>query len=231
MTERKTWKSWLQDLIILAFIYSVFFAVVINSGLLASGYFTVYLAVGALLLGIGYLLFLGLSIKVDKIYSMILASVLIVVIAVSAYAALIITSPRWTFRLATDKPIYNLGEDVVITATMENQGYFSQSFTAAVADPVMVWVGFQAYTQVAPYTVWYPPFQKNESTFTVPQGQALTRTCVWNQTNTINPTLWNTTYKAGRYFIEAFIPLNPEYLSERHHWLVEASLYINVTGA
>lgn len=231
MRGGRTWKSWLQELAVLGFVYFVFFALIANSTFSGTGYFTVFLVAGVLLLGTGYLVFLGLSIsiKVNKLYSTILACTLIAVIAVAYVGTSILTSPKWKLILETNKPTYDLGEDVLINVTLENQGYFSQSFSSALANPVLVSVNFKygsGNSLFDSYSVWYSPHQWNESTFTVPAGQALTRTFVWNQTNTVWPKAWNTTYVEGRYFVYAFIPINGEYFESS---LAKASLYINVT--
>jgi hypothetical protein len=232
MREVKTWKSWIQELAVLGLTYIVFFALIVNSTFFGTGYFTIFLVAGALLLGTGYFVFLGLSIiiKVNKLYSTILACTLIAVIAVAYVGTVILTSPKWKLRLETNKPTYDLGENVVITATLENQGYFSQSFSSAIANPVQVSVNFKygsGNSLFDSYSVWYSPTQWNESTFTVPASQTLTRTFVWNQTNTVWPKAWNTTYTEGRYFVYAFVPINGE---GSENSLAEASLFINVTG-
>jgi len=234
MRGGRTWKSWLQELAVLGFVYSVFFALIVNSTFFGTGYFTVFLVAGVLLLGTGYLVFLGLSIgiRVNKLYSTILACTLIAVIAVAYVGTSILTSPKWKLILETNKPTYDLGENVLITVALENQGYFSQSFSSALANPVLVSVNFEygsgnSLSAANSYSVWYSPRQWNESTFAIPAGQALTRTFVWNQTNTVWPKAWNTTYMEGTYFVYAFIPINGEYFESS---LAEASLYINVTG-
>jgi len=161
----------------------------------------------------------------------ILAAVSMAAVFIALYIVNFIMTPRWSFEVTTDKAVYSLGENVQITATLRNMGYVSSSFTAPVDNPVLVSV-----EEVSPNNptvrsqVWYTPFQESETTFTVSPGQPLVRTYMWNQTNTENPQFWNITYKAGTYYIEAFIPKKGDGSWE---WdmdaLFRAWVYVNVT--
>jgi hypothetical protein len=164
---------------------------------------------------------------------MILASASLAIIALAVYATWSVLTPVWVFGLATDKTAYGLGEDVQIIVTLENHGFISHPITAAIANPVFVAVYAVAESNPTITTqVWYSHYVSNETTFTVSPSQPLLRTFVWNQTNFVNPGYWNTTYKAGTYLIEAFIPKSgagwPALLGPK---LFSAYVYINVTAS
>lgn len=162
----------------------------------------------------------------------ILASLSMAAVLITLYVANVIMTPSWSFEITTDKPVYNLGENVQITVTLKNKGYVSHSFTAAVDNPVLVSIEYvNPSNPTVKYQVWYTPYQESETTFTVSPNQPLTRTCTWNQTDIQGWQFWNTTYKAGTYCIEAFIPKKEEgFPSESEHALFLAWVYINVTA-
>jgi len=161
----------------------------------------------------------------------ILAAVSMAAVFIALYIVNFIMTPRWSFEVTTNKTVYSLGEDVQITVTLKNIGYVSSSFTAQVDNPILVSVEYTYPTSpTAKYQVWYTPFQEIETTFTVSPSQPLVRTYTWNQTNTQVPQFWNTTYKAGTCYIEAFIPKKG---TGSWEWnmdaLFRAWIYINVT--
>lgn len=163
----------------------------------------------------------------------IIASLSVAAVFIALYGMNVIMTPSWLFEITTDKPVYNLGENVQITVTLKNKGYVSHSFTAAVDNPVVVSIeSVSPSNPVARYQVWYTPFQEGETTFTVSSNQALTRMYTWNQTNIQVPQFWNNTYEPGTYLIEAFIPkLEKGFFISDNDVLFLAWVYINVTAA
>ncbi len=130
--------------------------------------------------------------------------VLLLAVAVMVAAATLtnsvwtIVAPRWSFSVSTDKPFYRLGEDVQITASLENLGFISHSFASATNDPVVVSIETQGTRQV-----WFSPHLLSETKFTLAPHQTLVRTFTWNQTNIHLP---EEKVEPGEYYIRAFIP-------------------------
>lgn len=153
---------------------------------------------------------------------LLLGLTLLVIVALTIYATWFVLTPNWVFGVRADKSSYRLGERVQITVTLENHGFVPQSITSLTANPVVV-----AVYDLTPTQMWYSPYLLNETTFSISPGQALVRTFVWNQTNLVNPGFWNTTYKAGTYQIEAFIPKSNDFTNSK---LFSADVYINVTS-
>jgi hypothetical protein len=157
----------------------------------------------------------------------VLAFALLAIIALVIYTTWFVLTPNWAFGLATDKASYGLGENVQITVTLENHGFISHSITSPTANPVVVAVYALSEDPTLKTQVWYSLYLLNETTFTVSPDQALVRTFEWNQMNFVNPWFWNTTYKAGTYLIEAFIPKSSDLLSSK---LFSAEVYINIAA-
>lgn len=131
-----------------------------------------------------------------------IGSVLIVTVALAAYGTWVVVTPKWAFKVTTDKSSYALGENVIITVTLENLGYIPHSITSSITNAIYV-----SITEWPYWPVWYSTYEVNKTTFTVAPGHPLTRTIVWNQTNTENPSLWtNRTCNPGTYSIDAWIP-------------------------
>lgn len=161
----------------------------------------------------------------------ILSSVLLAIVALAIYATWVVITSNWVFGLATDKSSYSLGERVQITVTLENHGYIPHSITSLITNPVVVQISeVSTYNPTVTTQVWYSPYLRNETAFTVSPGQALVRTFTWNQTNTVNPWFWNTTYKPGTYLVEAFIPKDSDLTLIDSSTLFSAWFYINVTA-
>lgn len=155
---------------------------------------------------------------------------LLVIVALTSYATLFVLSrarANWVFVLTTDKSSYSLGEKVQITVTLENHGFVSQSITSPMSDPVVVVYARVSEEDPSTRSVWNNPYLFEETTFSVSPGQALVRTYVWNQTNSAQPWLWNATYEAGTYLIEATIWGS---LGPTPSTLFNADVYINVTA-
>jgi hypothetical protein len=108
-----------------------------------------------------------------------------------------IVAPRWSFSVSTDKPVYKLGEDVQITASLENLGFISHSFASATSDPVVISIETRGLRQV-----WYSPYHLRKTEFTLAPHQTLIRTFTWNQTNIHFPAEG---IEPGDYYIRAFI--------------------------
>jgi hypothetical protein len=212
-------------LLILACILAVFLVVSI---LIYSLVLLFYVLVAAVILsGIAaYSCFASGMVRTRKV---LLGLILLVIVALTSYAALFVlslTRANWVFVLATDESSYSLGQEVLITVTLENHGFVSHSITSPTSDPVVV-----AYTispvDLSERMVWSNPYSFEETTFSVSPGQALVRTYVWNQTNSAQPWLWNATYEAGTYLIEATIWGSFGPTASR---LFNADVYINVTA-
>jgi hypothetical protein len=221
---------WLLEIVILVVIEFVFLAVMANSFRVTSdtGF---YMIEGTLLLFVGYLVYLFAGLKFNQVISVVIACLLVTVMAVTPFVVSAIITPKWNFKLTTDKSNYSLGENVTITATLENTGYFTQSFTSIYAQPIQVVISNEYWG------VWESDFEKSNTTITIPAGHTVTATYVWNQTNTISPDLWGISkYRAGKYLVEVFVAAlgRPQvyiwgYQSERYPLLLYSSLYVNVT--
>jgi len=105
--------------------------------------------------------------------------VLLIVAALIMYAVQVITAPNWSFKVVTDKTVYKLGENITITAVLKNNGYITHSFKAYYEDPIEVTIGKGTF----PFGVWYSSNQKNIHDVSIPPGQTIERTVVWNQTD------------------------------------------------
>lgn len=115
-----------------------------------------------------------------------------------------ITLPKWSFSVATDKSSYRLGEDVRITVSLKNLGFITHSFKSAVSDPVVVSVEYQyAENPTVTYQVWYNPFHRSITEFSIGPNESLERTIIWNQTNIYHP---EEKIEPGSYYVTAFIP-------------------------
>lgn len=141
-----------------------------------------------------------------------------------------ITTPNWSFSVATDKPTYSLGENVKITSTLKNTGFISHSFKSKISEPVLVLISQQRQYGNEMSVWWTPSWNEEITEFSLSPGQILQRSFTWNQTNIANPQFWNQTYMPGTYRIFAFIPnadaeaIFPDYGSN----LFYASMYINI---
>lgn len=122
--------------------------------------------------------------------------VLVIVIFVVPYVVWLIMTPNWSFTGTTDKAIYKLGENVTITAVLKNNGYITHSFKAFYQDPIEITIG----EEPIPGGTWYSPNQEYVHTVSVPPGQSIERTVVWNQT-----TLEGELAEPGVYYIVAKI--------------------------
>jgi uncharacterized protein (DUF58 family) len=230
---------WLLETVILVVIEFVFLAVMANSFPITSntGF---YMIEGTLLLIVGYLLYLFVGLKFNQAISVVIACLLITLIAVTPFIVSAIITPKWSFRLTTDKPSYSLGENVTITATLENTGYFTQSFTSIYPEPIQTIVTEKGEPwDIRDFlTVWVSTSGKSNTTITVPTGHTVTATYIWDQKNTYTPDAWDSTYEAGRYLVEAYVTAfgspqsflqSSERFNESYPVLAYSSLYINVT--
>lgn len=55
-------------------------------------------------------------------------------------------TPKWVFSIATDKSLYNLGEEVKITMTLENLGFLTHTFDSFYSDPFVVTIAQERET-------------------------------------------------------------------------------------
>lgn len=119
----------------------------------------------------------------------------------------VIITPKWAFSVTTDKSTYVLYENVTITVSLKNLGFITHSFRSLLSDPVLLSIEFQpTQNPTVTYQVWYSPFHRNITEFSIGPNGSLERTFVWNQTNIANPWFWNQTYMPGTYQIKAYIP-------------------------
>jgi hypothetical protein len=230
---------WLFEIVSLAVIEFVFLVVLTNS-FLVTGNTGFYMIEGTLLLFAGYLVYLAIGLRLNQVISVIIACSLVTIIAVTPFVVSAITTPRWSFKLTTDKPSYSLGENVTITATLENTGYFTQSFASINPEPIQavvnekgsVWSGYDLMT------VWVSASEETNTTITIPAGHTVTATYIWNQRNTYTPNRWESTYEAGTYLVEAYVTAlgSPQTYLQNWHGnlsfpiLAYSYLYINVTS-
>ena len=126
-----------------------------------------------------------------------------------------VATPKWSFTVTTDKPAYSLGEEVRITAALQNLGFITHSFRSALADPVVVSVEHQPTEDpTSTIQVWYSPYRWETAQFSIAPNHSLERDFIWNQTNTANSWFWDDIHMSGRYQVVAVIPdAEAEYLS------------------
>jgi len=142
------------------------------------------------------------------------------------HSAWTIVTPKWSFSVTTDKSTYELGENVQITVTLKNLGFIDQSFTSAVDVPFVVSV--QQMDDIIP--IWYSPYNRNPTEFTVPPHQSLERIFTWNQTNT-NIHFPEREIEPGTYIIVAFTPKVEEgWITITSQRLFTAYTTINITS-
>jgi len=148
-------------------------------------------------------------------------SVMIIAMIVS-HSVWAIVTPKWSFSVTTDKSTYSLGESVQITVTLKNVGFIDQSFTSAVDVPFVVSV------RMYDITIWYSPYNRNPTEFTIAPHQSLERTFTWNQTDIGFP---EREIEPGTYVIVAFTPKVEEgWISiTSHQRLFNAYTTINIT--
>ena len=132
-----------------------------------------------------------------------------------------IITPKWSFSVTADKSTYILGEYVKITVSLKNLGFITHSFESAVSDPVVVSIEGN-------YQVWYNPFHRSITEFSVRPKESLERNFIWNQTKSLN-IQFGEKIEPGIYYIEAFIPsVNSGYI--RSNLLFRAAASINITS-
>ena len=137
----------------------------------------------------------------------------------------VIVTPNWLFYVTTDKPVYNVGELIQITVTLENRGYISHSFTAPISEPIMIKIGYQEGWM----TVWWSPYTRNSTTFALLPNQKLTRTFVWDQTDIVYSAPHNHTRKSGKYIIRAYIPRTDDVHSSYDYIFFDDATRFNIT--
>ena len=115
-----------------------------------------------------------------------------------------IVTPRWSFIVSTNKATYTRGELVTITVSLQNNGLISHSFKSALSDPVFVSIEYQ-YSPGIPFLhqVYYSPFSRAITAFTVEPGEIFERSFLWNQTDIYNP---EEEVEQGTYWVHALIP-------------------------
>jgi len=129
---------------------------------------------------------------------LLLTFAVIVVAATTTHSVWTVITPRWSFSISTGKSTYTVGENVRITASLENLGFITHSFKSSIKDPVVISIT-KAYST---RQVWFSPFYFEETEFTIPPHQSLERTFIWNQTNINHP---EEKIEPGTYYISAFI--------------------------
>lgn len=133
------------------------------------------------------------------------SSITILAIAVVNVAWVIVT-PKWSFSVATDRSSYKMGEDVKIAVSLRNVGYITHSFKSSISNPVVVTIEYQhTENPTSRIQVWYSPFGREVTEFSVGSNFSLERQFIWNQTLTVNQ-WFSEEIKPGIYWIQAYIP-------------------------
>jgi len=153
---------------------------------------------------------------------LLLTFVIVIIATTTTHSVWTIITPRWSFSVSTDKSTYIVGENVEITASLENLGFITHSFKSSIRDPVVI-----SITKAYSSQVWFTPFHFEETEFTISPYQSLERTFIWNQTNIYHPEEKN---EPGTYFISAFIE---SVTSDMPSWdpIFSAGTKINITTA
>lgn len=147
-------------------------------------------------------------------------SITITAIAVTNLVLIVVT-PKWSFSVTTDKSSYEVGEDVKITVSIKNLGFIAHSFESAISDPAMVSIEHQ-------YQVWYSPFQRSITEFSIGPKESLETILIWNQTKLVN-IQFGEEIEPGSYVIEAFTPRASSFhISSNPLFYAETS--INITS-
>lgn len=157
----------------------------------------------------------GTKSKKKKIFlSVFLAAILVIAAVILAWTF----SYHWSFSVITNKPSYELGEDVYITVVLENVGYVPLSFKSVATNPVVVNI-----LDVRERSVGFFPTNHNYSgiQFTIPPHQSLERTFVWNQAHRDS----GEQAEPGKYIILAYI-----YGESWNLGLFQTCLAVNITS-
>jgi len=179
-----------------------------------------YIITGSLVFAFALHFLIGKSkLSVKKV--LLLTFAVIVVAATTTHSVWTIITPRWSFSLSTDKSTYAIGENVRITASLENLGFITHSFKSSIREPVVIMITRWGYSR----QVWFSPFHFEETEFTIPSHQSLERTFIWNQTNIHHP---EEKIEPGRYYIRAWIE---SVTSDVPSWdpILSAGIMINIT--
>jgi len=158
-----------------------------------------YIIAGSLVFAFALHFLIGKSkLSVKKV--LLLTFAVIVVAATTTHSVWTIITPRWSFSLSTDKSTYAIGENVRITASLENRGFITHSFKSSIREPFAIMIIRWGYSR----QVWFSPalLVPEETEFTIPSHQSLERTFIWNQTNIHHP---EEKIEPGRYYIRAWI--------------------------
>jgi len=154
---------------------------------------------------------------------LILTLTIMVIAATVTHSVWTVVTPRWSFSVSTDKSTYSPGENVKITASLENLGFITHSFKSSIRELVVITITRWGYSR----QVWFSPFHFEEREFTISPHQSLERTFIWNQTNIHHP---EEKIESGTYIISAFIE---SVTSDMPSWdpIFSAGTRINITTA
>ena len=101
-------------------------------------------------------------------------------------------------------------------------GFITHSFASAISDPAVVSIKHQ-------YQIWYSPFQRSITEFSIGSKESLETILIWNQTILVN-IQFGEEIEPGTYFIEAFIPRASSFhISSNPLFYAETS--INITSS
>lgn len=156
------------------------------------------------------------------------SSTIIIAIVVANVVSVVIT-PKWAFSVTTDKSYYRIGEDLKIMVSLTNMGYITHFFKSGISNPVVVSIEYQP-TEDPTNTiqVWYSPYEREVTEFSVGPNSSLDRHFTWNQTPTAN--LWySEEVKPGIYRIQAFIP-NVDSFHVGSHPIFYGAETVNITS-
>ncbi len=158
------------------------------------------------------------SLQKSKRKIIVLALIVIGIGLISLYSVWVIIAPKWELSVATDRVIYELGEEVQITVSIKNLGFIDHSFTTVVGDPVVIEIlnyegqhDPRIWSTLTPQNLGSPALRD----FTLSSHQSLERTFIWNQTWVRWPEKNVSVERPpqpGMYWIAAFIA-NPEEIS------------------
>lgn len=175
----------------------------------------VYLVACALVFGFAADYFVKGNKLSGKKFLLLTFGIIIISTTITHTVATLVT-PRWSFSISTDKSTYRLGENVTITACLENIGFIAHSFESRWSDPITV-----AACPQGRDAIWYSPHHVENTHFSIGPNQILKKTFIWNQTDTYHP---EREIRLGQYRIAAWIR------DTNDNTLFSANTYINITS-
>lgn len=142
--------------------------------------------------------------KLSRKKILLLTFSVMVIAIVSTQSIWVITAPKWSFSVSTNKSTYMFGETVIISVSLKNMGFITHSFKSKVTNPVVISIE-RPYgdNPTVRKQVWYSPYHPEDTEFSVEPNRSLQRDFLWNQTDIHSP---EEDIESGTYYIIAFIP-------------------------